>query len=240
MNVSRIWKVFGQEGHRQRTSFESSNVYEDLRACTRVELYNSDRTGTHQYSIVKIFAINKDECFNTLIAHISDGIFENSKVGKIQEISEEDFKNIIGSVDYIKTGYERVRIGDKYYCSTRLGETSDFYEDGGSYDTKTYRLANYYSSKSVADANNRADILYCQLRRFAVEHREKKIDWENTSHCKYNIYFCYTNKKIDISDTRYFQDFGTILFDSPEAAELAIDTYKEELMWYFTEYRDSL
>lgn len=240
MNVSRIWKVFGQEGHRQRTSFESSNVYDDPGACTRVELYNSDRTGTNQYSIVKISAINKDECFNTLISHISDGIFENSKVGKIQEISEEDFKNIIGSVDYIKTGYEQVRIGDKYYSPTRVGETSYFYQDGGSFDTNMYRIANYYSSKSVAEANNRADILYCQLRRFAVEHRDEKIDWENTSHCKYTIYFCHANKKISISDTRYFQDYGNILFDSPEATQLAIDTFHDDLMWYFTEYRDSL
>ena len=33
---------------------------------------------------------------------------------------------------------------------------------------------------------------------------------------------------------------GTILFDSEETAQAAIDEFHDELIWYFTEYKDSL
>ena len=37
--------------------------------------------------------------------------------------------------------------------------------------------------------------------------------------------------------TKYF---GGIYFDTAEAANLAISTFRDELIWYFTEYKDSL
>ena len=102
-----------------------------------------------------------------------------------------------------------------------------------------YRSANYYSDISVAQNNARADKLMRQLRRFAVEHREHEIDWNDDSR-KYCIYDegNTNNLKIDYCfRTRYP---GCIYFDTPEAARLAIETFKDELIWYFTEYKDSL
>ena len=36
------------------------------------------------------------------------------------------------------------------------------------------------------------------------------------------------------------QDIGSVYFDSKENAQLAIDTFYNELIWYFTKYEDSL
>ena len=34
--------------------------------------------------------------------------------------------------------------------------------------------------------------------------------------------------------------FGGIYFDTESAVSLAIETFHDELIWYFTEYKDSL
>ena len=38
----------------------------------------------------------------------------------------------------------------------------------------------------------------------------------------------------------YAKHFGAIHFDSEETANAAMDKFHDELIWYFTEYKDSL
>lgn len=83
--ITRTWKVYGQEGHRQRESFCLSRKYEDEDGSS-IEVENSDITGTNEYSIVRITKNTADECLDELYGQISDGIFENSRVGIIEEI----------------------------------------------------------------------------------------------------------------------------------------------------------
>ena len=89
--VTRAWKVYGQAGHRQRESFFESYVNDftednDIRI---IEVMNSDKTGTNDYSIVKITRNTAEECERELEGQISDGIFENSNVGGYVEIDVE-------------------------------------------------------------------------------------------------------------------------------------------------------
>ena len=153
------------------------------------------------------------------------------------EIQDSELQKLIASKK--KTGYERVELGERFY-SVRADNSifapldDHFLEHDACYDT-----ANYYSSQTVAENNARADELMRQLRRFAVEHRENEINWNDDSR-KYCIYDegNTNNLKIDYCyRTRYF---GDIFFDTLEAARLAIETFKDELIWYFTEYKDSL
>lgn len=88
MSVTRAWKVYGAEGHRQRESFCESYAYdwtegEDVR---KIEVENSDKTGTNEYSIIRITRNTAEECERELDGQISDGIFENSRVGEVVEI----------------------------------------------------------------------------------------------------------------------------------------------------------
>ncbi len=83
--ITRTWKVYGAEGHRQRESFRESSSFTSWSG-SRVEVENADKTGTHDYSIVRITAETADACQDELEGQISDGIFENSRVGGIVEI----------------------------------------------------------------------------------------------------------------------------------------------------------
>lgn len=151
------------------------------------------------------------------------------------EISDEQAQALTETKK--KTGYERVANGKKYFFSISAGEVNYYYDRGDDADNRNYEGANYYSNEIIGIKNSRADRLYRQLRRFAVEHRETAIDW-NKDNVKYSIaFYC---GRVEIGETYFWRAFADIYFDTKETAQLAIDTFRDELIWYFTEYKDSL
>ena len=96
MKVTRAWRVYGAEGHRQRESFSPSYQYDFStkgKNARIIEVLNSDRTGTNDYSVLKITRNTKQECYEELKGQLSDGIFENSRTGIVEEITQEDYNN---------------------------------------------------------------------------------------------------------------------------------------------------
>ena len=88
MAVTRTWKVYGADGHRQRESFCDSKKYDfsENEKVRILEILNSDQTGTNDYSIVRITRETAEECQEELDGQLSDGVFENSRFGEIEEI----------------------------------------------------------------------------------------------------------------------------------------------------------
>lgn len=86
--ITRSWKVYGQEGHRQRESFNESvkyNFSEDGE--TRIiEIENADKTGTNEYTIIRITRDTAAECEEEFWGQLGDGVFENCRTGRIEEI----------------------------------------------------------------------------------------------------------------------------------------------------------
>ena len=73
-----------------------------------------------------------------------------------------------------------------------------------------------------------------QLRRFAVEHREMNNPTE-----RHYIYYLKDPGMLQLrrdSDNCFLGPW----FDSISSGAQAIETFKDELIWYFTEYKDSL
>ena len=155
------------------------------------------------------------------------------------EISEEEYKKLQPSEEK-KTGYERVPKLDIYFYGTPNGCVDTTSEDCYDIDNECYESANYYSSETVAKNNTRADKLMRQLRRFAVEHRECGVDFDSTETAKHYIYYDCVRDELRTTYTFYAGVFGVIYFDSEETAQAAIDEFRDELIWYFTEYKDSL
>ena len=161
-------------------------------------------------------------------------IIENKEIEI--EISEEEYKKLQPS----ETGYERVPESDIYFYAHSGGYVGTASEDYCNIDNEYYELANYYSDKTVAENNARADKLMRQLRRFSVEHRGHGVDFNSTETAKHYIYYDCIHDELDITFTFFARVFGMVYFDSEETAQAAIDEFHDELIWYFTEYRDSL
>ena len=155
------------------------------------------------------------------------------------EISEEEYKKLQPSEEK-KTGYERVSKSDTYFYVTPSGCVDNTHEDCYDIDNECYESANYYSSKTVAENNARADKLMRQLRRFAVEHREPGFNFNDVNAKKYYICYDYENNELNISFVFRSRKFGAIYFDLGETANAAIDEFRDELIWYFREYKESL
>ena len=155
------------------------------------------------------------------------------------EISEEEYKKL-QSEEEKKTGYERVPEYDGFYYESSEATVEDGLEEHTKLDDEYYESANYYSDKTVAENNTRADKLMRQLRRFAVEHRERGVNLNDINTEKYYICYDYEGNELGTTFTFVARVFGIIYFDSEETANAAIDEFHDELIWYFTEYKDSL
>ena len=134
-----------------------------------------------------------------------------------------------------KTGYER-KLNDTYYMDVSGGVilTTD---RNFSADFAAFESANYYADEQLAKDNARADALMRNLRRFSAEGRKRKIDWANENQLKFNI--VQSNGKVRVGWTTFYRNQGAIYFDSKELVEAAIEKYRDELMWYFTQYQDT-
>ena len=155
------------------------------------------------------------------------------------EISEEEYKKLQPSEEK-KTGYERVAEYDNFYYESSGATVEDGLEGYTELDDEYYDIANYYSSETVAENNTRADKLMRQLRRFAVEHREHGVNLNDINTEKYYMYYDYDDNELRVSFVFCTRVFGVIHFDSEETVNAAIDKFHDELIWYFTEYKDSL
>lgn len=139
-----------------------------------------------------------------------------------------------------KTGYERVKNGEEFYLVGEDSEVYDTIEQQMANDEQQYNTANYYSDKTVAEENARADELMRKLRRFAVEHNECELDWKAGYQYKFYIEYDHSFQRIEINKNQFMRKFGQIYFSTEEIAKQAIKEHEDELLWYFTEYCDHI
>lgn len=93
--VTKKYRVYGKEGHRQRESFFPSYTNNipageyGRESRTIIEVLNADKTGTNLYTEVIITSGTEEECDDEIEGQISDGIFENSRVGRCEKVEEK-------------------------------------------------------------------------------------------------------------------------------------------------------
>ncbi len=92
----------------------------------------------------------------------------------------------------------------------------------------------YYDTYSKKDL--RANRLWYNLRKFALEHRVRNVS-DYTAYAY--IFYDYEEKKICIA-TDCRRAVGAVCFDCINTALLASIIFKDELLWYFTKYHDNL
>lgn len=153
------------------------------------------------------------------------------------EITKEQAK-ILGLVEErSRTGYERVEKSETYYViNTEDDSMINITEFNDQTDERCYNTGNYYSDKTIAENNARADRLFRQLRQWQAQN-DKAIsveDWNNESKKKWFI--IYSSEEMYAEYYYIMRLPNTIYFTTKEKAEEAIEVFRDELLWYFTEY----
>lgn len=89
MSATRAWKVYGRTGHRMMESFGKSCVWDfsDSSSTVRhITILREDITKTNDYVVVIITREDAAGCRSEFEGQLSDGLFENVKTGKIEEV----------------------------------------------------------------------------------------------------------------------------------------------------------
>lgn len=102
------------------------------------------------------------------------------------------------------------------------------------YTEQLYDCGNYFlTEKDCADAA-RAVSLWLRMKRFADEHNKNNLG---------NHIICFDRYDKKLRAFRMMMGFDKLFqvyFDSEETARQAIEEFKDDLMWYFTEFGKEL
>lgn len=97
MTTTRMWRIYGSGGYRIHESFFKSRKlnYSRLGFISVIEIFNSDVTGTNQYTDVRIQCYTPEECERELLDLLQYGVLRKSRIGEIIEIDENSHPEVL-------------------------------------------------------------------------------------------------------------------------------------------------
>lgn len=99
---------------------------------------------------------------------------------------------------------------------------NDFFDKGN------YSTGNCFKTEKEAENAGERLKIRAELQRYADEHNDKPIDWENRNTAKWYIRFNYDDEIVEWSRVRTVRDTFQIYFSSEEVAKAAVQSVGEE------------
>lgn len=138
-----------------------------------------------------------------------------------------------------KTGWEKPAIGQAYWHIDNIGVVTSSTWDNDPIDHARFDSGNCFTSEELAANVSVYKSLDSRIRRRIAEICEP-VDWNNTDQTKYCILgYHHPNKMFELGVEQYSQyHYGLWACDSGTHAKQIIEEFKDELVWYFTEFKD--
>ena len=162
---------------------------------------------------------NKEELLNKLKQLEKDF---NTQVTDIKKQIEECDKKV----------FKPNKFGEKYYTISTKGKIGSYSFCNDDFDKEIIDFGNYFKTQEEAERKLFEIRLHRQLELFALENNVTEINW-NDSGEKYMINY-NKDKGIFIDRVYTLKIFGQVYFTSKEIAEKALETFRHELIRYFT------
>ena len=157
-------------------------------------------------------------------------------LNKLKQL-EEDFNTQVADIkkqieECDKKAFKPIEIGEEYYLILPNGNIQmyNFYNDD--FDKEIIDFGNHFKTQEEAERKRFEIRLHRQLELFALENNKTEIDWNINSE-KYIIIY-RIDVGILINKVYSSKYFGQVYFTSKEIAEKAIETFKYDLIRYFT------
>lgn len=153
------------------------------------------------------------------------------------ELTEEQVE-VLKQAEKKKTGWERVKNNESYYVAlyNNYGSSTELFD---CVDAHRYEKADYFSDENLSTNIAIAQTLQRKLWRRSAELCEK-MNWEDSTIKKYSIYYNYDIGSLRTSCTSFYRGLGEIYFDTKEHAEQVMEEFRDELIWYFTEFKSRM
>lgn len=180
----------------------------------------------------------------------TDEMFEDIKEDKMDNntlqinmnnLTDEERATLLSLVEKANKPKNKVwkpEIGESYYSLSNEGSYIKARYTGCHSDENRYLIGNCFKTKKEAEFALERQKVITELKRYALEHNEKEIDWNDEVQDKFGLYFYHQSKKILINVYTSCQT-TFIYFTSKEIAASAIKAVGEDrLKKYYFEVND--
>ena len=137
-----------------------------------------------------------------------------------------------------KTGWEKPAIGQVYWHIDKIGTVISSTWDDDPIDHARFDSGNCFTSKELAENIARYTSLDRRIRRRIAEICEP-IQWRSGSR-KWHIIWNHNTNFMIIDWIDSAVEYAKWNFDTKEHAEQIIEEFKDELTWFFTEFKDRM
>lgn len=163
---------------------------------------------------------------------------ENNNITvNMENLSQDERELLLGLIEKANKKESKIwkpEYGKIYYCIVNDKETiiiSGWNND--TVDNNRYELGNCFKTREDAKFALEKQKVIIELKRFALENNECKLDWNNLKQKKYSLSFDYFSKHIHSYSNNV--KGSDVYFSSKEIARKAIETIGEDRLkkYYF-------
>lgn len=137
-----------------------------------------------------------------------------------------------------KTGWEKPEKDLSYWYISGGGQVGRFTWRTDDMDNDLYATGNCFASKEFAENIARYQYLDLRIRRRIAEVCEP-VDWKNYSQTKFTIYYDHVENRCCVTSLSYMHK-GQWFCDTKAHTEQIIEEFKDDLLWYFAEFKDRM
>ena len=142
--------------------------------------------------------------------------------GKKIPLTDEQVKLIQSDVPE-KSPFDRAHHGGTYFSVISNFELNENCECSSHLDDKIFNSSNYCTDKNIMRQHALHMKLNNLLWRYSMTHGGDKINWDDGSEIKVNIYYDTALDEFGTAEYSILKYFGSVLFASEETAEAAIE-----------------
>lgn len=163
----------------------------------------------------------------------------NNITVNMENLSQEERSTLLSLIEKANKPKNKVWKPEKdetYYYLYSYGKIEEDTWDNANEDRIRYAIGNCFKTKKEAEFALERQKVIMELKRFALEHNEKEIDWSNDDEQKYCLYFNHERNRIMIDNFDVSQFLSEqIYFTSDTIAQQAIKEIGEERLekYYF-------
>ncbi len=156
----------------------------------------------------------------------------NIEITNIDNLTENEkniFEMLIKKANNNYKPFIKPKYNQTYYFISGDGEVrlSNWYNNN--FDKTLFEIGNCFKTREEAEFALEKQIIYTELKRYALEHNDEVLDWNNKEQAKWALTYDYEHRCIlSMYGTAWMKELCSVYFTSAEIARNAIAEVGEE------------